>query len=327
MILGLQESMESLSWIVFAFGLVASFGQGYSQSDSLLYPYGASVGDRTTPVVDDGASDEIPISVTFKFFSKDYKSLFVNNNGVISFSKAVSQYTPDAFPLTRGETFVTPYWGDVDNRIAGSVFYRESTDPDLLQKITSDMDKHLPDQHFIAKWAFIGTWDKVAYYESKSSKVNTFQAVLTTDGYRYYIILNYGDIQWTTGAASGGNPETGLGGVPAQAGFNGGDAEHYFNIPGSRTAGIINIKSTSNVNYPGRWIFRVDDFQVPGGCIYKSNFAAEGDEFWTDSTCTTKCLCKSQGDVPCVNEVCPPSDTCEPFGSFFKCKIKATYCF
>ncbi|CAH2318175.1 alpha-tectorin-like [Pelobates cultripes] len=319
--------MKAVGNLLLALVLISTLGQGLSESESLLYPYGPSEGDQTTPVEDDGASAEIPISVPFKFFSKEYNSLFVNNNGVISFKTAVSQYTPDAFPLTNGQTFVTPFWGDVDNRLAGKVYYRQSTKPDLLKSITDDMEKHLPGQHFTATWAFIATWDKVAYYASESEKVNTFQAALTTDGLRFFIILNYGDIQWTTGKASGGNPLTGLGGIPAQAGFNSGDETHYFNIPGSRTGEILNIKSTSNVNYPGRWIFRVDDFQVPGGCLFKSSFAKEGEEFWTDSTCTTKCLCKANGDVPCAYESCSASAACVPSGSFYKCKEKEKICF
>ena len=47
------------------------------------------------------------------------------------------------------------------------------------------------------------------------SQGNTFQAVLTTDTKTSFIILNYWDIQWTTGVASDGDPETGLGGTPA----------------------------------------------------------------------------------------------------------------
>ncbi|XP_053547103.1 sushi, nidogen and EGF-like domain-containing protein 1 [Bombina bombina] len=183
--------------------------------DNLLYPYGPSEGDKTTPVEDDGTSGEVSISVDFKFFGKKYKSLFVNNNGVISFSTPVSQYTPDAFPLKNG-TFVTPFWGDVDNDLAGLVYFRESTDSNLMERISKDMDKHLPNLHYLSTWAFVATWDKVAYYGSASKKVNTFQAVLTTDGYRYFIILNYGDIQWTTGTASDGDANTGLGGTPAQ---------------------------------------------------------------------------------------------------------------
>uniref|UniRef100_A0A8C5QAY2 NIDO domain-containing protein n=1 Tax=Leptobrachium leishanense TaxID=445787 RepID=A0A8C5QAY2_9ANUR len=288
--------------LVLLFLLVAVFVAVHLvSSESFLYPFGTSVGDKITPVEDDGTSGEVHLSAVFKFFSKEYNSLYVNNNGVISFKSA---------------TFVTPFWGDVDIELGGRVCYRECTDPGLLQMITNDMESHLPEQHFTATWAFIATWDKVAYYGSASTRVNTFQAVLTSDGYRYYIILNYEDVQWTTGTASDGDPETGLGGIPAQAGFNSGDSSHYFNIPGSRTPEILKIKSTSNVDFPGKWIFRVDNFEVPGG----SYFAKEGEEFWKDDGCSTKCLCKSNGDIPCVSESCPPSATCEASGSFFKCQ-------
>ncbi|XP_075046036.1 alpha-tectorin-like [Mixophyes fleayi] len=305
--------------------LISIFEQGSAETEGLFYPYGLANGDEMNPVEDDGASRELPLSITFKFFGKDYKSLFVNNNGLISFDNAVSHYTPAAFPLTNGEIFVTPFWADVDNNRGGSIYYRETNDPDVLQKITGDMDKHLPDEHYIAKWAFIATWDKVGYFGSTSKKVNTFQTVLTSNGYQYFVILNYGDIQWTTGKASGGDPHTGLGGTPAQAGFNSGDDTHYFNIPGSRTMEVLKIRSTSNVYYPGRWVFKVDHFEVPGGCVFQAKFAKEGEEFWKEPTCNTKCLCNKK--VTCVDEGCPDNTTCEPSGSFFTCKPTEKICF
>lgn len=45
--------------------------------------------------------------------------------------------------------------------------------------------------------------------------------MLTTDSKMFYIILNYWDIQWTTGTASDGDAETGLGGTPAHVGGEG----------------------------------------------------------------------------------------------------------
>ena len=39
---------------------------------------------------------------------------------------------------------------------------------------------------------------------------------MITDGDISFAMFNYGDIVWTTGAASGGNSQTGLGGIPAQ---------------------------------------------------------------------------------------------------------------
>ncbi|XP_044134447.1 alpha-tectorin-like [Bufo gargarizans] len=305
--------------------LISGFEQGWTKLDYVLYPYGSDQGDEKTPIEDDGTSGEVPLSKPFIFYAKKYNSLYVNNNGVISFNMEVSQYTPDAFPLTSEETFVTPFWGDVDNNLGGTVFYRETTDPSLLDQISEDMGKHLPNLHYMATWAFLATWDKVAYYGSATKKVNTFQAVLTSDGFHYFAILNYGDIHWTTGTASGGDPYTGTGGTPAQAGFNSGDDTHYFNIPGSRTNEVLNIQSTSNVNCPGRWVFQVDDFKVPGGCVFQAKFAKEGEDFWKEEACSTKCTCRD-GRVSCVEEVCPESATCEASGSFFTCKIKEKIC-
>lgn len=55
--------------------------------------------------------------------------------------------------------------------------------------------------------------------------------------------------------------------LSSQAGFNAGDGKRYFNIPGSRTADVVNVEETTNVGYPGRWVFRIDDANVElGGC-------------------------------------------------------------
>ena len=93
-------------------------------------------------------------------------------------------------------------------------------------------------------------------------QTNTFQAILATNGLRSFVIFLYADgkIQWTTGSASGGT--NGLGGTPAQVGFDAGDGIRHATIPGSRTDAIINITQTSNVGIPGMWIFRIDEEAV-----------------------------------------------------------------
>ena len=89
-------------------------------------------------------------------------------------------------------------------------------------------------------------------------QTNTFQVVLITDGECSFVTYLYANrrIQWTTGDASDG--EGGLGGTPAQAGFDAGDEMTYFSIPGSQTPDIVDIELTSNVDIPGQWTFRVD---------------------------------------------------------------------
>ena len=57
-------------------------------------------------------------------------------------------------------------------------------------------------------------------------QVNTFQAVLVSDGSYTFTLFNYYEINWTTGTASGGDPLTGLGGVMAQVGGTLGHSLH-----------------------------------------------------------------------------------------------------
>lgn len=60
--------------------------------------------------------------------------LQVNNNGVISFTRAVSTFTPEPFPLGNGLQLIAPYWADVDTRGTGQVWYRETDNRHLLDR-------------------------------------------------------------------------------------------------------------------------------------------------------------------------------------------------
>ena len=97
-------------------------------------------------------------------------------------------------------------------------------------------------------------------------QTNTFQCIMVTDGRQSFVIFLYadGEIQWTTGDASGGTG--GLGGTAAQVGFNAGDGIRFASVPGSQTADIINIDNTSNVDIPGKWVYQVDEDVRSGGC-------------------------------------------------------------
>ncbi|XP_048583031.1 protein mesh isoform X2 [Nematostella vectensis] len=236
-----------------------------------FYSFGASTADFKLPANDDGSSGEVRISTPFAFFDKNFDSLFVNTNGAVSFTTDISQYTPDPFPLGANRRLLSPFWADVDTRNGGEVWYREETaNQALLNRASDDVKIAFPGQkRFIAHWLYIVTWDHVAFYGSTGvnrNKTNTFQAILTTNGRHSFAIFHYNEIEWTTGTASGGNA-SGLGGKPAQCGFNAGDNVRFFAIPGSRTAQVLNLANTTNVGRPGVWIFRVDSAEVEaGGC-------------------------------------------------------------
>ncbi|CAJ0961123.1 unnamed protein product, partial [Ranitomeya imitator] len=187
-------------------------------------------------------------------------ALGVNNNGLLSFNTSISTYTPQALPLPINNPILAPFWADVFNVYTGNIFYRQSSeDTGLLACATSNVRNYTHDKNFQAQWVFVATWDHVPYYGSTSNKVNTFQAVIITDGRSTYCLFNYAEIQWTTGTASGGNNATGLGGTPALAGLNNVNGTSYYTIPGSLSPAILNISSTSNVNFPGRWAFKLDE--------------------------------------------------------------------
>ncbi|XP_069349357.1 sushi, nidogen and EGF-like domain-containing protein 1 isoform X3 [Eulemur rufifrons] len=285
-----------------------------------FYPFGPERGDAATPKQDDGGSGLRPLSVPFPFFGAQHSALYVNNNGVISFLKEVSQFTPAAFPIAKDRCVVAAFWADVDNRRAGDVYYRETTDLATLRRATEDVRHYFPElPGFSATWVFIATWYRVTFFGgSSASPVNTFQTVLITDGKFSFTIFNYESIAWTTGthASSGGNA-TGLGGIAAQAGFNAGDGRRYFSIPGSRTADVAEVETTTNVGVPGRWAFRIDDAQVRvGGCGH------------TTSVCLALRPCLNGGK--CIDDCVTgnPSYTCSCLSGFTgrRCHLDVNEC-
>ncbi|KAK7474057.1 hypothetical protein BaRGS_00034663 [Batillaria attramentaria] len=196
----------------------------------------------------------------------------VNNNGVISFVQELRTYRPSDFPLKDPTPIVAPYWADVDvDKVGGVVWYRETNDSDILAQANQDVHSYSTAyRKFRARWAFVATWDNVGFYGATNEGKN--RCVLVSDGTQSFVIINYHKIEWTTGSNSHGTPETGLGGNPAQAGFNAGDGVNYYEIDGARTAAVINLTRTSNVCKPGRWIFRVDSpsIQSNSGQLYMS---------------------------------------------------------
>jgi hypothetical protein len=232
----------------------------------IFYPFGEDLGDAIAPVNDDGYTAPIPIGIGFPFFDSNRTSLYVNTNGAVSFGAGVSTFTPNSFPILSA-SMIAIYWCDVDTLLNnGRIYYRETTDNTLLTRATRDIQSAFTSQgfyNFVARWMFIATWHNVTYYGGgQTTPIQSFQMILVTDGTNSFTMFNYGQLTWTTGTASGGSAATGLGGTPAQVGFNAGDAVNYYVVPWSRTADIVNIWTTSNVGTIGRWAFRISTARI-----------------------------------------------------------------
>ncbi|MBN27703.1 MAG: nidogen [Alteromonadaceae bacterium] len=244
---------------------------------------------------DDGSSQEIFFSdyadLSFdsgvNFFGRSHDSFYVNNNGNISFNGSVGSFTPEEFPITRfgddnGDGECEVDCSDIPQAQTNSAFSTPENDdiqsPAELNTIAmiapfwADVDTGCDDCGDV----FIGspnaetlviTWDRVGFYPSDSSLTNTFQLVLIdradTGAGNFDVEFRYEDINWTTGDASDG--ENGLGGVPAQAGYDAGDGVNFFTLPGSRTDEVVNLDTAaSNTDTAGIWKFAIRDGQLPG---------------------------------------------------------------
>ena len=99
-------------------------------------------------------------------------SIQVNDNGVISFGSRYNVRTPLSLPLNGTDKIIAPYWADVDTRGTGQVFYRQTTDPSLLARATTEIRAAFSNSQNVAITnLLIVTWDNVGYYYRKSDKV------------------------------------------------------------------------------------------------------------------------------------------------------------
>lgn len=216
---------------------------------------------------DDGSTDEIDITPIFEegldFFGNEFNSLFVNNNGSVTFVAPRSTFTPDVITAVSGNPEITPFFGDVDTRggedlPAGGTENPADLTPTLGGNSTgSNLVYYALDE---ANDRFIATWDDVGFFSDNTSKLNAFQLILTDRGEgNFDIEFRYEDINWTTGDASGG--VDGLGGTVARAGWTAGtgNADEFFELPVSgNEAEILALEETlGNTGEAGRWFFNV----------------------------------------------------------------------
>ena len=187
---------------------------------------------------DDEYSDSIALGYQLNnFFGNDYSSIYVNNNGNVTFTHGLSSYTP-AGPQGTTIPVIAPFFADVDTRVVGSgVVY-------VNQSIANET---------------IITWDHVGYFRMHDDKLDTFQLVIRGSGYNTphgecQIGFFYGDMQWETGDASNGTG--GFGGTPAAVGFGDGQQNGYV-LDGSIHNGISGIVNDSYI-----W-FEVSDAGTP----------------------------------------------------------------
>ena len=173
---------------------------------ALLFPLDETF-QLALPPNDDSSSGPINLGFDFHFFGTVYNSVFINNNGNLTFLSGFGEFNPEGFPISPRK-IIAPFWADVDTRDGhGNVWYK------------------------IEDNTLIVIWDQVGYFDTRGDKRNTFEVAISDGnnpvmGAGINIVFCYGDMQWTSGFATGSN--TGFGGIPATVGANAGDGVRSF---------------------------------------------------------------------------------------------------
>ena len=111
-------------------------------------------------------------SVLLSFSVLHFFFFQVNSVGGISFETQVTNYQPQPFPYQGSYIFLSAFWCDIDaSQNDGQIFYRETKDADLLQRLTTDILQlfgHRGLYFFEAKWAYVVTWIKVTDFEGNT---------------------------------------------------------------------------------------------------------------------------------------------------------------
>jgi len=191
----------------------------YGPNDDGSYP---CTGMNDGAPAGDCAATAVPIGFTINFYGVSFDSLYVNNNGNVTFLNPLSDFTPFGLVGTDSQ-IIAPYFSDVDTRVGNLVTFGTDT-----------VDGHA---------AFGVDWIGVGYYSTNTDKLNSFQLILIDRSDRnpgdFDIEFNYDQVQWETGDASGGID--GLGGDSAVAGFSNGSGQPgtSFQLHGSAIPGEL----------------------------------------------------------------------------------------
>jgi Nidogen-like/Bacterial Ig-like domain (group 3)/Carboxypeptidase regulatory-like domain len=210
---------------------------------------------------DDQSTPAITLPFTVNLFSKTFTSLYVNNNGNVTFDAPLPQYTPSGLQAT-GHSIIAPFFADADTRPGtGIVSYG------------GEPARNGRPAYFCVDWPSVG------YFQQHTDRQNSFQMILidrsadTGLAGDFDIVFNYDKVQWETGDASGASG--GVGGTSAVAGYSNG-VNATMQLPGSLIPGsfldggpVSLIESSLNSTTTGRYVFPVRNSGAPtGGTIH-----------------------------------------------------------
>ncbi|WP_439477876.1 tandem-95 repeat protein [Brevundimonas sp.] len=222
--------------------LTATAASYYTANHNLVTGLGGAqgFGEQLFFRNDDSSLGPIDITSVFgaaglDFFGTTYTSLFLNNNGNITFNTAFGGYTPSSISAGIGNPLIAAFWTDIDTRNAAGQTSPGGTSQGTNQ-VYYDLDA--------ANGVLTFTWDDVGQY-SNGTTPNAFQIqLISRGGGDFDIIYRYEDINW---------------GANARAGYNSGTGTS-FEFASSGTSAMLDLENTlGNTGIAGVYVFNVRD--------------------------------------------------------------------
>ncbi len=246
---------------------------------------------------DDGSTAAVSPGFSMELGGATYDSLYINNNGNVSFGQPLRAYTPTE--LSNVEVpLIAPFWGDVDTRPDGSGVVRYGWGLTVFE----------------GRPALCVNWIGVGYYSYGVDKLNSFQLLLVSrEDERgtgaFDAVFNYDQVQWESGSASGGT--NGLGGQSARAGFASfvdGNVAQWWEAAGSGVPGsfldssvgapnpLSLVDRSMNADVAGRFVI-----PFTGGLASELNEGIDLGEPWLRHQWVGQlAYIEVQGDLPAV---------------------------
>lgn len=104
----------------------------------------------------------ITIMHVSKFLSpKNFLSVQVNSNGVLSFRRNFTSSTLTSLPISDA-VLMAPFLSDIDLAFGGRIFYRFTLDPSSLSQVAMKINDAFSEE-FFPVLVFIATWDRVTF--------------------------------------------------------------------------------------------------------------------------------------------------------------------
>lgn len=164
---------------------------------------------RSLGRTDDDSSVLVELGFELHIFGETYDRMYVNNNGNVSFGQPLSLWTPyespDGIPeFPDGIPMIAPFWSDVDTRSD------DSGEVKITQGISGAGNPYV-----LVEWLDVG------YFGGREdTKNNNFGLYIENISHNSnVVVLDYHNMQWTTGNQSRQGGSNGFGGSGALIGY------------------------------------------------------------------------------------------------------------